>query len=382
MSQLRTSVADGKVPYPLFTSAHFEGDIASSEFRVHIENTPHEISMPRFGVNIATKHFGSHWDEGVVTRECPEFPLHYYIGSCGCAFSVLGETFMAYGSEADPRLLAWIDALKQEDFQPPSDTMANESRQTESKKGGLNLAKIPIIGEIVEKMASDRTSVVNRTSLVNNVFHNLTEELPFVYDDPADRADLLCPDVQDIVRKLGPRYQKDVDRENEHFSVCDAGIVQNVNVEPFLKTSRFSDLIIVFDMNGYKSDEDFDYMPIIQSAVHASRNGLPFPPIQVKRLVHEAPAEFLVFEGSIDDCPTILWFTLCNKNFKEIKDYEPKIPFDETMNDGRPFNDFPVYSSGTNFGTIQFEYSELHFQQLHELMYHNVTSCMPVSQCS
>jgi len=38
------------------------------------------------------------------------------------------------------------------------------------------------------------------------------------------------------------------------------GILKNVSLECVLRPERRSDLIIVFDMNSYQSDEVFDYM--------------------------------------------------------------------------------------------------------------------------
>nr|CAB3264923.1 cytosolic phospholipase A2-like [Phallusia mammillata] len=173
---------------------------------------------------------------------------------------------------------------------------------------------------------------------------------------------------------MGHRTKQAIDTEEEEISICDAGIVKNVSVECMLRDSRRSDLIIVFDMNHYLNDEYFDYMPILQSAEHAWRDGLPFPPINVKELVNSPPKEFLVFESDSDDCPTVLWFTLCNKSFKNLKNYKPKRPFDASKNDGRPFNDFPVFSKDGNYSTYKFNNTGLQFDQLHQLMYHNVTS--------
>lgn len=41
-------------------------------------------------------------------------------------------------------------------------------------------------------------------------------------------------------------------------------------------------------------------------------------------MTYQTPKELLVFPSHGPNCPTILWFTLCNKKFRNLKDYVPK----------------------------------------------------------
>lgn len=51
---------------------------------------PFEVSLPNYAVNIPVQYFGSLWNSGIVLRQCPEHPVHYFIGMTG---SALGITF-------------------------------------------------------------------------------------------------------------------------------------------------------------------------------------------------------------------------------------------------------------------------------------------------
>nr|XP_026689444.1 cytosolic phospholipase A2-like [Ciona intestinalis] len=156
------------------------------------------------------------------------------------------------------------------------------------------------------------------------------------------------------------------------ISLCDAGILKNVCTEPVIRPQRFSDLVLVIDCSSNDSDSSFDYMSLLQSAEHAKAQGIKFPPIDFKKIANSPPKEFQVFESNEDDCPTVLWFTLCNKGFRNLKDYQPRST--ATPPDDKPFNDFPVFDEGNSYKTHYFSYTDYHFDQLRELMYHNVMS--------
>lgn len=61
---------------------------------------------------------------------------------------------------------------------------------------------------------------------------------------------------------------------------------------------------------------------MLAAAAHATKAGLKFPDINLEDL--SEPKEFLAFEGDETGTPTVLWFTLCNRNFKKLKNYKPR----------------------------------------------------------
>ena len=47
----------------------------------------------------------------------------------------------------------------------------------------------------------------------------------------------------------------------------------------------------------------------------------------------------------------------------------------------RAFNDFSVFGENSEYGTFRFKYDDYRFDQLRELMYHNVSSHIEVNTC-
>ena len=59
------------------------------------------------------------------------------------------------------------------------------------------------------------------------------------------------------------------------------------------------------------------FQPLILAAAHAHQSGLKFPKIDLEAIKNQTPKEFLFLPSDDDNCPSVLWFTLCNKKFKE-----------------------------------------------------------------
>lgn len=56
----------------------------------------------------------------------------------------------------------------------------------------------------------------------------------------------------------------------------------------------------------------------VQSQVHD--HGIKFPKISIDKVLEDPFREFYLFEDVDDpDCPIVLWFTLANKKFRELK---------------------------------------------------------------
>lgn len=64
--------------------------------------------------------------------------------------------------------------------------------------------------------------------------------------------------------------------------------------------------------------------PLIAAATQAWQSGLEFPTIDFEKISNMPPTEFLLLPSDGPNCPTVLWFTLCNKKFREEKNYVPR----------------------------------------------------------
>jgi len=57
------------------------------------------MNMPTHGIGVRPQFVGSEWGAGFLSRICPEPPLHFIQGMCGCAFSILLKPFIEEGGE-------------------------------------------------------------------------------------------------------------------------------------------------------------------------------------------------------------------------------------------------------------------------------------------
>ena len=73
-----------------------------------MERTPHEISIPSYGINIKTNDDASSWYHGFCVEHFREFPLHFTVAMVGCAFAVLVKSYIETGGELDKKLMEAI----------------------------------------------------------------------------------------------------------------------------------------------------------------------------------------------------------------------------------------------------------------------------------
>jgi len=76
-----------------------------------VEISPYDVGVPACGISVPAETCGSTWNGGFLSRKCPELPLHFFQGMCGCAFAVLLKTFIDNGGETYEYLLQQIGRL-------------------------------------------------------------------------------------------------------------------------------------------------------------------------------------------------------------------------------------------------------------------------------
>uniref|UniRef100_F6TAH6 Phospholipase A2 n=1 Tax=Ciona intestinalis TaxID=7719 RepID=F6TAH6_CIOIN len=389
VSELVPYVEDGKVPYPIFVSMHVKSDTPTSQYNAYMEITPHEVAFPEFGMGFSPDTCGSVWNGGFLARKCPELPLHFHMGCTGNAFGIILKNYIDDGGEESASFVDFIDLenlksratnLVRRLSKKIFDAAGSERRFEESvnerliNDRGNDQGKQGIETILVNK---DRTSFIGRVGKIFNFAYNFNS-IKSTMLNPLAGICTATPSEEEETTTTAAGLDP-ISTSETTISLCDAvfvmtfsGILKNVCTEPVIRPQRFSDLVLVIDCSSNDSDSSFDYMSLLQSAEHAKAQGIKFPPIDFKKIANSPPKEFQVFESNEDDCPTVLWFTLCNKGFRNLKDYQPRST--ATPPDDKPFNDFPVFDEGNSYKTHYFSYTDYHFDQLRELMYHNVMS--------
>ncbi|CAK8684780.1 unnamed protein product [Clavelina lepadiformis] len=395
LSDLKDYVHDGKVPLPIFASLHVKSNVRASKFHAYLEETPFEISLPEFAVGLPPDTVGSSWCGGFLAYRKPEMPLHFSQGMTGCAFSILLQTFINNGTENSSELSKFIESeringrrrkenreveiesdgsdTEFEDDEEPVTVLKEEERnvlRVKPERGWMDSMKTILTGT---SFFTDRNAFVGRSAKLHNFVHGFHSLVRVPLNPLASQESHSCGQREELIEELGvqkPTIMMSVKKKT--ISIVDAGILFNTPTSIVLRPQRCLDLMIVMDFTAYESDDTFNYSTILCAAAHAWRAGLHFPPVDFEELTNLPPKEFLIFPSDHDDCPTVLWFTLSNKAFKNLNNYTPRS--NERPSDGSKFNDFPVLSDGSAYSTFKFQYNKLDFDRLRELMYHNVTS--------
>ncbi|XP_076809591.1 cytosolic phospholipase A2-like [Clavelina lepadiformis] len=393
LSDLKTYVSDGKVPYPIIASLHAKSSVSVSKFHAYYEETPFEVSLPEYGIGLSPDTVGSTWTGGFLVDKLPELPLHFSQGMTGCAFSILLQDYLKNGNERASDLGDYIDDERvrgkqfgervieiesddEEDTDEENDDldMVPTVESNLSNPESIHSPKPVFLKSLVSQLSffTDRNAFVGRTARLNNFAQGFSTLKRYLMN-PFDHGDAHNAHEQELLDALGVlKMKRQMSTRKNVISVIDAGLLFNVPTSVALRPQRMCDLLIVMDLSGYESDEKFSYSSILHGAAHAWRSGLHYPPVNFEKITNLPPKEFLIFPSDDDDCPTILWFTLCNKTFKNLKDYTPRSK--ERPKDDKKFNDFPVFVDGSPYSTFNFQYSGLEFDRLRELMYYNVTS--------
>ncbi|CAK8682001.1 unnamed protein product [Clavelina lepadiformis] len=368
LSELADYVKSGDVPFLTVVALHVKDTVASSDFHAYVENCPFEVSLPHYGIGFEPSKFGSVWNEGFEVRQTPESPLHYYQGMCGSAFAVLLKDVLLRGSEDQEQFLHDIDELRDRshhekmEFYIETDFMWQWFRRIVSKNLRCISGKLGIAGS--------RNGWLKRTAEIFNISRNYASIKAFQLN-PFPIAEPHSDEERLVLEEFGIRKAKPMSTEDEIISIVDAGVLKNVCVEAVMRPQRTSDLVLVMDFNEYDSDSFFDYMPLLEAAKQSWQQGIRFPPVDFKTVVNLPPKELLVFESTDDECPTVMWFTLCNKKFRSLKDYKP--PRGDVRKH-EAFNDFSVFDKGSAYKTFHLHYNKYQFDRLHSLMYYNVSS--------
>ncbi|CAK8682180.1 unnamed protein product [Clavelina lepadiformis] len=391
ITDLQDYVKDGKVPLPIFASLHVKSSVRASTFHAYLEQTPYEVALPEFAMGLAPDTVGSTWTGGFLVNKRPEFPLHFSQGMTGCAFSILLQTFLKDGNEDSVELSKFIDSERidgkkakvnrlvevesddsdTEDDEDEAPTYVMTKTPTKTKDSKTHQALVNSLSGI--SFFTNRNALIGRSAKIINFAFGLNSIERYLLNPFGDDDMHCCGGKQELIEKVGvQKATMSMSTKKNTLSFVDAGILFNTPTSVVLRPQRCPDLMIVMDFTAYESDDAFDYSTVMSAAAHAWRAGLHFPQMDFEKITNLPPKEFLIFPSDDDDCPTILWFTLCNKTFKNLKDYTPRSK--ERPKDGSKFNDFPVLNEGSAYSTFTFQYDKLDFDRLRELMYFNVTS--------
>nr|XP_026692097.1 cytosolic phospholipase A2 isoform X1 [Ciona intestinalis] len=415
LSTIQSYLTSADVPFPLIEMLHVKNRALASTFHVYIECSPYEYNLPVFGYGIPVDQFGSVFNGGFLARRCPELPLHFLQGTVGSAFSVIfnafatGETSLEFNKYIDhlrvkgksksktgttngtnknkEKLEIESDSEIDSDDEEENDRDPVTSQGNGDQENGENSEReksflSTILASLKDtELFQSRVSFLGRTAKYFN-FSRGFKDITTYYMNPLGEPAYQGPEQKQLAARLGIRERKKMSTKRDIISVVDAGVLNNVPTDVILRPQRAVDVLIVTDFTASPSDEKLDFTQILIAAVQAWQNGMKFPPISFDKIANLPPQEYIVLEDENDDeCPIVVWITLCNKKFQNLKNFKPRYST-EDVPEGQKFNDFNVFTKETAFSTFDFDYTGLEFDQLVELMYYNVTSCSDTIQAA
>ncbi|KAJ3600169.1 hypothetical protein NHX12_034119, partial [Muraenolepis orangiensis] len=391
LTDMQEKLSDAQCPLPLFTCLHVKPDVSELMFADWVEFSPYEIGMAKYGTFMTPDLFGSKFFMGSVVKKYQENPLHFLMGVWGSAFSILfnrvlgvknttgGSTMEEELEQIKPQHIVGEDSLDHDEEQPKGGS-ENQQAEDEYRRN----AEASWGQRMITSLFSD-SAIFNtregRAGKVHNFMLGLAlnasipvssfNELVDNATSPEDEVDAVT-DPDEFVRIYEP-----LDVKSKKIHVVDSGLTYNLPFPLVLRAQRGVDLIISFDFSARPSDSSPPFKELLLAEKWARMNKLPFPKIDPKVFDREGLKECYVFKPKKGErnCPTIIHFVLVNINFRKFK--APGVPRETEAE--KEYSDFDIFDDPeTPYSTFNFQYSNLAFTQLQDLMEFNTLNNLQV----
>ncbi|XP_076822439.1 cytosolic phospholipase A2-like isoform X2 [Clavelina lepadiformis] len=158
LSHFQEKIRSGNAPMPILTAVHVNSNQPAAIFHDWLEFNPYEIGIAKYGCFMNTKQFGTKFFCGVQAKKFEENPLHYIMGICGSAYSILFKDYLKEYTKGN-RFLSFLLKPIVADSEEPDEKQVKEA----SKK--FNLYEDDLAGE-------DYNTVVLRTVAVASGYNH------------------------------------------------------------------------------------------------------------------------------------------------------------------------------------------------------------------
>ncbi|XP_059475560.1 cytosolic phospholipase A2-like [Neocloeon triangulifer] len=398
LSSQKEVLADGKVPMPLYTCLNVLNNVQANVYQDWVEFSPYEIGIPKYGTFMKTQDFGNKFYVGKIIRRFPEVPLHFLQGVWGSGFCILIKRFFTSWGDLEKTVSTFDSGRK--DCEIEIDGFVNESElfadDSDSEYSTDSDETDEVFDDDEEGIQLDTARVVNKEKKRKGSFFGFFKRIlkslladSKLLDRRKSRAGLvfnplrgLKPQATIPVSPVSPPTPQDTrdfkgfyyhtEYSAKKMLMVDAGLNFNIPFPALLRPQRGVELYLSFDFTHRDKDDAPPFEELKCSEQWAKLNQLPFPPIMhlAEFYEKEEMREFYVFEDLQDpNCPTILHFVLCNKQFRHFK--APDVPRENKSED--KYADFSIFEDPSDpYSTTNFHYTSEQFNRLHDLMEFNV----------
>jgi len=141
LSDQKVKIEEGEVAMPMYTCIHVKKNVSAKIFQEWYEFTPYEVCIPKYGISIPIQKFGSKFYMGNPITDHKEFPLHYFYGIWGSAFTILFKRFIQEkgrgGQQEILKILSSEEGLKE--INQETSSILEETKRRESIVHDFNI---------------------------------------------------------------------------------------------------------------------------------------------------------------------------------------------------------------------------------------------------
>ncbi|XP_015264098.1 PREDICTED: cytosolic phospholipase A2 epsilon-like [Gekko japonicus] len=343
LSHQQVAVNEGQNPLPIYLAISLKDNYSAQDFKEWLEFTPYEVGYLKYGAYIPSEHFGSTFFMGRLMKKLPEIRICFMLGMWSSIFSLDFMYFWNLSSSSEDFWNKWTqDRIEDiDDSIVPSRPHELETRAVCSQ-GQLS--------KILREVLTGRPTIAEYPSFLRG-FH--------MHDEYLENKQFST--WKDSVLDSHPN--KLMETAEQSLSLVDTGFFINTSYPPLMKPERKVDIILHLNYSGGSQTLNLD-----QFAEYASKQGIPFPKIEISEEDRENLKECYVFDDAENSAaPIVLFFPLTNDTFKKYKaPGEERNPTD--MKEGNA----DVSSILSPFTTREVSFSEENFDKLVKLTEYNI----------
>ncbi|XP_060118343.1 cytosolic phospholipase A2 epsilon-like [Heteronotia binoei] len=343
LSHQQVAVNEGQNPLPIYLAISLKDNYSAQDFKEWLEFSPYEVGNLKYGACIQSEHFGSSFFMGRLMKKLPEIRICFMLGMWSSIFSLDFMYFWNLSIDSEDFWNKWTkDRVEDiDDSIVPSRPHELETR-TVCSQGRLS--------QILREVLTGRPTIAEYPNFLRGFqMHNeyLQNKQFSTWKDSV----------------LDSHPNKLMETAEQPLSLVDTGFYINTSYPPLLRPERKVDIILHLNYSGGSQTLNLD-----QFAVYASKQGIPFPKIEISEEDKENLKECYVFDETQNPAaPIVLFFPLTNDTFKKYKaPGEERDPIE--MKEGN----VDVSSFLSPFTTREVSFSEENFDKLVKLTEYNI----------
>uniref|UniRef100_A0A8D2PZH2 Phospholipase A2 n=1 Tax=Varanus komodoensis TaxID=61221 RepID=A0A8D2PZH2_VARKO len=343
LSEQQMAVSEGQNPLPIYLAVNLKNKYSAQDFREWLEFTPYEVGSFKYGAYIRSEDFGSEYFMGRLMKKLPESRMCFMEGMWSSIFSLDFMYVWSLASDSEDFWYKWTrDRVHDiDDSISPSRPHDLETRLVTSQSQFASVFRDVLTG---------RPTMSEYPNFLKGLqFHDrYLENAQFT-----TWKDTVLDSLPDKLMETGAHP----------LSLVDTGFFINTSYPPLLIPQRKVDVILHLNYSGGGQTLNLD-----QFSAYASKQGIPFPHIELSEEDRENLKECYVFKDEDNAAvPIVLFFPLTNDTYKK---YES--PGVERSPANMAEGNVDVSSIFSPFTTREVSFSEKNFNRLVNLTEYNI----------